>query len=105
MSGTDFEDKATRLLSRLTATSQVPAGLSKNKAEMAKLPMQDLSRLREELEYSELDTRKRVKGLNDSLRKLEGSLAEENQLRVQKGRFERMQRRPSALPFRSWKRI
>lgn len=35
---------------------------------------QELSKLREELEYSEGETCKKMKGLNDTLKKLEGSL-------------------------------
>ena len=34
-----------------------------------------------------METRKKMKGLNDSLKKLERSLAEENQIRLQKGRI------------------
>ena len=67
--------------------TSVPGGNShpRIKMEKDKPSLQELSRLKEELEYSDVESRKKMKGLNDNLRKLEGSLIEEGQVRTQKG--------------------
>ena len=72
-------------MSKLTS---VPGGNShpRTRMEKDKPSLQELSRLKEELEYSDVESRKKMKGLNDNLRKLEGSLMEEGQVRTQKGR-------------------
>ena len=72
-------------MSKLTS---VPGGNSHPRTRMEKdrPSLQELSRLKEELEYSDVESRKKMKGLNDNLRKLEGSLMEEGQVRTQKGR-------------------
>lgn len=71
-------------MSKLTS---VPGGNShpRTRMEKDKPSLQELSRLKEELEYSDVESRKKMKGLNDNLRKLEGSLMEEGQVRTQKG--------------------
>ena len=57
-------------MSKLTS---VPGGNShpRTRMEKDKPSLQELSRLKEELEYSDVESRKKMKGLNDNLRKLE----------------------------------
>ena len=79
----DFEDKAARLMHKLNSTSTI--NHAKTRPENAKLSLQELSRIKEELDFSDIDNRKKMKGLNDALRKLEDSLVEEGQIRAHKG--------------------
>ena len=81
--GNDFEDKAARLMNRLTSAPTTTH--TKMRPEHAKLSLQELSRIKEELDFSDIENRKKMKGLNDALRKLEDSLLEEGQVRVHKG--------------------
>lgn len=67
-SGNEFEDKAARLLNRLSSVSNpTPA---KTRIEGPKVSMQEISRLKDDLECSEIETKKRMKSLGDILKKL-----------------------------------
>lgn len=75
----DFEDKAARLFNRLNAATQ-PARIYKNKPEYAHktVSKQELQKIRDEIEASDLEARRKMRALTESLKKLETSLTEEN---------------------------
>ena len=79
----DFEDKATRLMNRLSSASATSH--TKLRPENTQMSLQELSRIKEELDFSDVENRKKMKGLNEALRKLEDSLLDEGQVRAQKG--------------------
>jgi hypothetical protein len=72
MSGaSEFEDKATRLFNRLNAVTQ-PAKLAKTRTES--LPPsaspQELLKIKEEIEASDYEARKKMRTLTENLKKL-----------------------------------
>ena len=69
--GSEFEDKATRLFNRLNAVAQ-PTKLVKTRAEgiPPSASPQELLKIKEEIEASDFETRKKMRTLSDNLKKL-----------------------------------
>lgn len=68
-----FEDKAARLMNRLAVASNYNKP-SKNRVDITKIPLNELIKIKEEMDFSEIENKKKVRGLSDTLRKLETSL-------------------------------
>ncbi len=69
----DFEDKAARLMNRLTLATNYNKPI-KSKLDVSKIPLQQLLKIKEEMDFSDIQSKKKVRGLSDTLRKLQTSL-------------------------------
>ena len=98
----DFEDKASKLMSKLT--SHPSTQHQRYRAEQSKMSIQELNKVKEELQCSDLESRKKMKGLNDNLKKLEGGLIEGGQMRAQKGTIDVKQMKHSARQQLSYRK-
>ena len=80
----EFDDKASRLLNRLTSQ---PAQRGEIRHQGGNVPsLQELGRRWEEFEQSEEESRAKMSELTQNLNRLEDSLREENQGRKRMGR-------------------
>ena len=101
MSGAnEFDDKASRLLNRLTSQ---PAARGEGRREVSAPTLQELGRRWEEFEQSEEESRSKMGELTQNLSKLEESLREENEGRKRMGSWGVRQTRRSRRRRGGWR--